>query len=206
MNSITVLWDTVVGAIWSRSCVILDAKICMNQILEKYNQWWFLGLNATLCWIQMAKCRDWVMTTIFIIQFSVRKENSSTHSRAFGPGGKGKWLVEMILSPLHIFADTLALFYSEGRLCPPYYPLYIFRPSYSPADSSTWLTSKGLDGNGRLKVPIIKQVTVCQCTFVLLYFRLTRLQIRTFKLVSLPHCIVRWCDRNTKSRPTIYTF
>ena len=71
------------------------------------------------------------------------------------------------------------------------YAPHIFRPSYNPADSSTWLTSKGLDGNGRLKVPIIKQVTVCQCTFVLLYFRLTRLQIRTSKLVLLPHCIVR---------------
>ena len=70
-------------------------------------------------------------------------------------------------------------------------PPHICRPSYSPADSSTWLTSKGLDGNGRLKVPIIKQVTVCQCTFVLLYFRLTRLQIRTSKLVLLPYCIVR---------------
>ena len=88
---ITVLWDTVVGAIWSWSCVILNAKICMNQILEKYNQW-FWRLNATLCWIQMAKCRDWVMTTIFIIQFSVRKENSSTHSRTFGPGGRGDYL------------------------------------------------------------------------------------------------------------------
>ena len=156
----------------------------------------------------MAKCRDWVMTTIFIIQFSVRKENSSTHSRAFGPGGEGRWLVEMILSPLHIFADTLALFYSgedyahHTNTLPP----HVFRSSYSPADSSTWLTSKGLDGNGRLKVPIIKQVTVCQCTFVLLYFRLTRLQIRTSKLVLLHHCIVRWCDRNTKSRPTTYTF
>ena len=39
---------------------------------KKYNQW-FLGLNATLCWIQMAKCRDWVMTTIFIQQCEKRK-------------------------------------------------------------------------------------------------------------------------------------
>ena len=119
--TVTVLWDTVIGAIWSCSCVILDTKICINQILEKYNQWLSITCHTVLN-------SDGKMSRLGndnhlhnTVQCEKRKLVNSQQGLRTRGRAEGWWLGEMIaLPPLQIFVDNLALFYSGRRLCPPY--------------------------------------------------------------------------------------